>query len=107
VVTLSRGRLVRVLRERAPVPQLFAFYDEFPAGVDCAGQHGTIVVTHSRIADGGDRFFEVTRSFYRAAGTRFAFVRAERFQVAVGPEAGRRWPETRNDPFRRCPERVG
>jgi len=76
------------------------------AGTDCAGRPGTIVVTHSRIADGGDRFFEVTRSFYRAAGTRFAFVRAERFLVDVGSEAGRRWPEVRGDPFLRCPDRV-
>lgn len=107
VFTLNQGQLLRMRLERVPVPVLFPFYDEFPAGVDCAGQPGTIVVTRSRIADGGDRFWDVTRSSYRAAGARFAVVRVERFRVEVGPEAPRRWPEVRGDPFLRCPDRVG
>lgn len=107
VFTLSQGELLRLRLERVPVPELFPFYDEFPAGVDCAGQPGTIVVTQGLIADEGDGFWDITRSFYRAAGARFAFVRDERFQVEVGPEAKLRWPEVRGDPFLRCPHRVG
>jgi hypothetical protein len=106
VFTLSRGTLLRMRVERAPVPELFPFYDEFPAGVDCAGQPGTIVVTQSRIADESDGHWNVTRSFYRPAGARFRLVRNERFQVEVGPEAERRWPEVRGDPFRHCRARV-
>ena len=108
VFTLSRGELLRMRLEQATAPERFPLYDEFPAGVDCSGRPGRIVVTHSRIADGGDRFWDVTRSFYRsAAKARFAFVRAERFLVDVGDEAGRRWPEVLGDPFRSCPSRVG
>jgi hypothetical protein len=107
VFTLSEGVLLRMQLERAPVPELFPFYDEFPAGVDCAGQPGTIVVTQGRLADEGDRRWDITRSFYRAAGARFALVRGERFQVEVGREPRRRWPEVRGDPFLRCGERVG
>lgn len=107
VFTLRQRALLRMRLERAPVPELFPLADEFPAGVDCAGQPGTIVVTQSRSAPNGDRFWDVTRSFYRAAGTRFARVRAERFQVRVGPEARRRWPEVSGDPFLRCPDEIG
>jgi hypothetical protein len=106
VFTLSEGKLLRMRLERAPVPELFPFYDEFPAGVDCAGQPGTIVVTQSLIAEEGDGRWDVTRSFYRAAGARFGLVRTERFKVEVGPEARRRWPEVRGDPFSHCPGRV-
>ena len=107
VFRLSRGELLRMRLEKATAPEHFPLYDEFPAGVDCAGP-GTIVVTHSRIADGGDRFWDTTRSFYRAAGqARFAFVRAEKFLVDVGDEAAMRWPEVLGDPFVRCPDRVG
>ena len=107
VFTLRRGKLLPLRLERAPVPRLFPFSDEFPAGVDCAERPGTIVVTWSRIAPGGDRFWDLRRRFYRADGTRFVFVRAERFLVAVGPDAPRRWPEVRGTPFLRCPGRVG
>lgn len=107
VFTLSQGKLLRMRLERAPVPELFPFYDEFPAGVDCAGQPGTIVVTQSRIADEDDGRWDVTRSFYRVAGARFGLVRDEQFQVEVGPEAGQRWPEVRGDPFVSCRGRVG
>jgi hypothetical protein len=106
VFTIRRGELVRMRLEKAFGPGLFPFSDEFPAGVDCAGQPGTIVVTQSRIADVGDARWDVTRSFHRAAGTRFSRVRDEHFQVDVGPEARQRWPEVRGDPFRRCPDRV-
>lgn len=106
VFTVRREALAPLLLERAPVPRLFPFYDEFPAGVDCAGSPGTIVVTWSRIAPGGDRFWDVRRRFYRAAGTRFVFVREEHFLVDVGPDAARRWPEVRGVPFLRCLGRV-
>jgi hypothetical protein len=107
VYTLSRGELLRMRLEKVPAPDHFPLYDEFPAGVDCAGPPGTIVVTHSRIADGGDRFWDTTRSFYRATSRAwFAFVRAERFLVDVGDEAPRRWPEVLGDPFLRCAGRV-
>ena len=107
VFTLNQGRLLRMTLEGASVPALFPFYDEFPAGVDCTGRPGAIVVTQGRIADEGDGSWDITRSFYRAAGARFALVRRERFLVEVGPEAGQRWPEVRGDPFPRCPGRVG
>jgi hypothetical protein len=107
VFMLSRGTLLRMRLESVPVPELFPFYDEFPAGVDCARQPGTIVATQSRIADEGDGRWDVTRSFYRAAGARFGLVREERFQVEVGPKAGKRWPEVRGEPFRHCRARVG
>jgi hypothetical protein len=107
VFTLSRGRLLRMTLEGAPVPALFPFYDEFPAGVDCTGQPGTIVVTQGRIADEGDGSWDITRTFYRAVGVRFDLVRRGRLLVEVGAEAAQRWPEVRGDPFLRCPGRVG
>ena len=107
VFTLSQGELARMRLERTLVPELFPFYDEFPAGSDCAGQPGTIVVTHSQIAEEGDRYWDVTRTMYRATGARFRLVRDERFQVEVGPEALRRWPEVRGAPFLHCQDRVG
>ena len=102
VFTLSRGELRRVRLQRALEPELFPFSDEFPAGVDCTGRPGAIVVTHSRIANGDDRRFEVTLSFYRAAETRFDFIRSERTQVDGRSEAKRRWPEVRGVPFASC-----
>jgi len=105
VFTLSEGRLRPMRRERAAVPEFVHFYDEFPAGADCAGQ-GAIVVTHSRISDEGDSWWDVTRSFYRSVGARFVHVRDERFQVEVGDEAERRWPEVQGDPFLSCAGRV-
>ncbi len=55
VYTLSRGALLRMRLERAIAPDHFPLYDEFPAGVECVGPPGTIVVTHSVIAEGGDQ----------------------------------------------------
>ena len=106
VFTLRHGKLLRMQLERMPVPELFPLDDEFPAGVDCAGRPGTIVVTQSRIAAGGDTHWDVTRTFYRVAEARFGFIRIERFKVEVGSAAGQRWPEVRGAPFSRCPERV-
>lgn len=106
IFTLRRSGLVRMRLDHAPVAGLFPFYDELPAGVDCAGQPGAIVVTQSRIAARGDRYWEVTRSFYRAAGVRLALIRNVRLEVEAGDEARRRWPEVRGDPFLRCPDRV-
>jgi hypothetical protein len=106
VFALRRGALVRMKLEKVSVPGLFPFSDEFPSGVDCAGLPGTIVVTQGRLADGSDSRYDVTRSFYRAAGTRFSLMRDEHFQVGVGNEARQRWPEVRGDPFIRCSGRV-
>jgi hypothetical protein len=106
VFALRKGALVRMRLEKASVPGLFPFADEFPAGVDCAGPPGTIVVTQGRLADGSDSRYDVTRSFYRAAGTRFSLARDEHFQVGVGNDARQRWPEVRGDPFIRCSGRV-
>jgi hypothetical protein len=106
VFALRRRALVRMRLEKASVPELFPLSDEFPAGVDCAGPPGTIVVTQGRVADEGDSRYDITRSFYRAAGTRFSLVRDEHFQVGVGNEARQRWPEVRGDPFIRCSDRV-
>jgi len=107
VFTLRDRTLSRMRVEGLPVAELIPFYDEFPAGVDCAGRPGTIVVTQGRITDGGDRRWDITRSFYREAGLRFDLVREEQFQVEVGPEARQRWPEVRGNPFLGCSQRVG
>jgi hypothetical protein len=106
IFTLRNRTLVRMRIEGLAVPTLVPFYDEFPAGADCAGTPGRIVVTLSRIAERGDRFWDLTRSFYRAAGIRFDLVRKERFLVDVGPEARKRWPEVRGAPFLSCPQLV-
>jgi hypothetical protein len=110
VYTLRDARLVRIRREVAPkLPDdLFPFDDEFPAGVDCAGKPGAIVVTIGNLAEQGrdDRHWDITRSFYRAAGIRFELVRDVRFRVDVGPEPKRRWPELRGRPFRSCHDLV-
>ncbi len=106
VFTLSQGELRRVRLQRAHRRQTCSRSPtSSPLEWTAPGQPGTIVVTHSRIADGDDRHWDVTRSFYRAAETRFDFVRSERaLRVEVGPEAKRRWPEVRGDPFLRCPD---
>ncbi len=104
------GELIRMrLRGAAVHPELFPFYDEFPAGVDCGGERGTIVVTFGGLAEKGrdDRHWDITRSVYRAAGSRFELIGEEEFRVDVGPEAERRWPELGGDPFPSCPGRVG
>ena len=108
VFTLRQGDLARMRVERRYTPELFPFYDEFPAGVDCAGKPGSIVVTLGDIADGGkdDSHWDVTRSFYQAADHRFELVRRQAFRVEVGPEAKQRWPEVRGRPFLSCPDRV-
>ena len=107
VFTLRQGTLSRMRAEGLSVAELIPFYDEFPAGVDCGERPGTIVVTQARFPDEGDGHWDITRSFYRAAGIRFDLVREERFQVEVGPEARERWPEVRGDPFLSCSPRVG
>jgi hypothetical protein len=110
VFTLHRGRLTPMrLQVKAPLPDdLFPFDDEFPAGVDCAGEPGTIVRTFGGLAEHGtdDSHWDIKRSFYRAVGNRFERLRVERFLVEVGPEAKQRWPELRGVPFRSCPGRV-
>jgi hypothetical protein len=108
VFTMRDGELRRMRLVGSDTADLFPFYDEFPAGVDCAGEPAAIVVTSGGMANGGkdDRHWDITRSFYRAAGSRFEPVRAEEFLVEVGPEAGQRWPEVRGEPFLSCAGRV-
>jgi hypothetical protein len=108
VFTLRGGELERMRLEGRRPADVFPFYDEFPAGVDCAGEAGAIVVTSGGLADRGrdDRHWALTRARYRAAGTRFALVGSEAHRVEVGPEAKRRWPEVRGDPFLSCEGRV-
>lgn len=112
VFTLHDESLVRMRRQGVDpgeLGELFPFYDEFPAGVDCAGERGTIVVTSGDLAENGrdDRHWDVTRSVYRAAGELFELVGEQEFRIEVGPEAQQRWPEIRGDPFPTCLERVG
>jgi len=108
VFTMGDGRLTRMRLLGTDADDLFPFYDEFPAGVDCAPEPGAIVVTFGHLADRGedDRHWDITRSVYRAAGSRFEPVRDEEFRVEVGPEAEQRWPEIRGDPFLSCADRV-
>jgi hypothetical protein len=105
VFTMRDGRLARMRLEGANPAGLFPFYDEFPSGVDCTGRRGRIVATFGALAR-NDSYFDLRRSLYQAAGTRFELVRTRRIRVAVGPEAKRRWPELRGDPFLSCPRRV-
>jgi hypothetical protein len=102
VFTARDGELARMRFEGGAVPGLVPLEDEFPAGVDCAGRPGRIVVTSGDLERGGDRYWVVTRTVLQASGTRFEPVRRERFRVRVGPEAERRWPEVGGDPFRSC-----
>jgi hypothetical protein len=110
VFTVRGGGLARMrLEAGAPsrlYPELFPLDDEFPAGVDCAERPGRIVVTVGSLAEGGDRFWDVTRTLLRASGSGFEPIRRQRFRVEVGPEAQQRWPELAGDPFRSCPDRV-
>jgi hypothetical protein len=85
---------------------LFPLDDEFPAGVDCSGEPGAIVVTFGGLADGTDRYWDVKRSFFRAAGVRFELLRQEKYRVEVGPETPAQWPELGGHPFVSCPDRV-
>jgi hypothetical protein len=108
VFTVADGNLEPMRLSEKEYGHLFPFYDEFPAGVDCAGRPGTIVVTSGGLADGGadDSHWDITRTFYRAAGARFEPFRLEDYRVEVGPEARARWPEIRGDPFLSCPNRI-
>jgi hypothetical protein len=98
--------LVQMRTERSEVgyPMLFPLGGEFAAGVDCAEEPGTIVVTVGGLADGGndDRHYDITRTFYRAAGAVFVQTREENHTVEVGTQS-ERWPELADDPFRTCP----
>jgi hypothetical protein len=107
VFTMRDGELAQMQLEEEGVMGLFPFYDEFPAGVDCAGQPGTIVVTLGRLKGADDSHWHVTRTVYRVAGIGFEPVGDEQFTVEVGPEAKQRWPEIADDPFRTCAGRVG
>lgn len=96
VFTAHEDTLVRMrLQGRRPA-DLFPLDDEFPAGVDCAGEPGTIVVTTGDVGD-PDSHFDVEQTVYEAAGPRFEQVRSERFRVEVGSEE-------RVAPFRSCPD---
>lgn len=107
VFTMRNGELAQMRLEEEGVIGLFPFYDEFPAGVDCAGEPGTIVVTLGRLKGADDSHWHVTRTVYRAAGINFEPVGEERLTMEVGPEAEQRWPEIEDDPFRTCAGRVG
>jgi hypothetical protein len=101
VFAIREGRPARLRLAGTRPADLFPLDDEFPAGVDCAGEPGTIVVTTGEVADPDSRW-DIERSVYRAARARFERVSGERFRIAVGPEASRRWPELAGDPFRSC-----
>jgi hypothetical protein len=105
VFTKRHGKLARMRLGATRPSDLFPFYDEFPSGVDCAAEPGTIIATSANVAD-NDAYWDIKRSLYRRAGIRVELVREERFQVKLGPEAKRRWPELRGDPFLSCPRRV-
>lgn len=108
VFTMGDGELTRMRLLGTDADDLFPFYDEFPAGVDCAAEPGAIVVTSGDLANEGkdDRHWEITRTVFRAAGSGFERVRDRELLVEVGSEAGQRWPEVRGDPFRSCVARV-
>ena len=76
------GELVRLRLGRG---NLFPLDDEFPTGVDCTGEAGTIEVITSEVA-ADDSFWDVTRSTYRARGRRFRRLSRERFRAPVGTE---------------------
>lgn len=108
VFTMREGKLERMRLAGRDHGDLFPLDDEFPAGVDCAGEPGAIVVTFGGLADGGrdDSHWDIKRSFFRAAGLRFEPVREEGFRVEVGPETPPQWPELAGHPFVSCPDRV-
>lgn len=106
VFTVRDGRLQRMRFEGAAVPGLVPLDDEFPAGVDCRGRPGRIVVTSGDLERGTDRFWRISRSDLQASGTSFELVRRETFRVRVGPGAERRWPELGGHSFRSCPAAV-
>jgi hypothetical protein len=111
VFTVSDGDLARMRlkgNDSGSLPNLFPFYDEFPTGVDCTDTSGEIVVTVSQFAPpGNDSMFGITRIFYRSDHATFRLVDEKEFVVdCCNEEAKQRWPETADDPFRRCPGRV-
>jgi hypothetical protein len=105
VFTMRDDKLARMRLQGARPTNLFPLYDEFPSGVDCAGERGAIVATFGNLGQ-PDSHWDIKRSSYRADGLRFELLRTERFRVKVGPEAAQRWPEVGGDAFRSCPERV-
>jgi hypothetical protein len=106
VFTVRDDELVRMQFKGGAVPELVPLDDEFPAGVDCAGRPGRIVVTSGDLARGTDRFWRISRTWLQAAGARFERVRREWHRARVGPEAERRWPELGGHAFRSCPGTV-
>jgi hypothetical protein len=108
VFTMRAGELLRMRRDVDPkLPDdLFPVHDEFPSGVDCAAKPGTIVVTVGNLGEHDDSHWDITRSRYRAVGTRFKLVGEKRSRLEVGPEAKHRWPELRGEPFLSCSGRV-
>ena len=96
--------LMRVSRERRQNAHLLPFYDEFPAGVDCAHNFGEIVETRSIFAPGGnDSVYRIIRTVYRARGERFLPITKESLVVdCCDGTVAERWPETRDRPFRTC-----
>jgi hypothetical protein len=106
VFTVRDDGLARMRFEGGGVPELVPLDDEFPAGVDCAGRPGRIVVTSGDLERGTDRYWRISRSVLQASQTRFELVRRTWFRVRVGPEAERRWPELGGHPFRSCPATV-
>ena len=106
VFTVRDAELRRMTFEGGGVAELVPLDDEFPAGVDCAGRPGRIVVTSGDLARGTDRFWRISRSVLEASGTRFERVRRTWFRVRVGPGAERRWPELGGHSLRSCPDAV-
>jgi hypothetical protein len=82
-VFAARGR--KLVRLRLGRGSLFPLQDEFPTETDCTGDTGEIVVVTSEVAE-DDSYWDVTRSRYRARGTRFRRVYRERFWSPVGTE---------------------
>ena len=109
VFTMRERRLVRMRYDvEAKLPDdVFPFYDEFPVGVNCGAQPGTVVVTRGGLAKRGrdDRHYDITRSLYRAAGTRFVLLRRTKYRVGIRERIEQRWPELRG-PFLSCPHQV-
>jgi len=114
VVEMSPANVYRpgaifTVRDRGLVrmePELVPLDDEFPAGVDCTGRRGRIVVTSGDLARGTDRFWRISRTVRQSSGDRFRLVRRTWFRVPVGPEAEQRWPELGGHSFRTCPATV-
>jgi hypothetical protein len=105
ILTFHQGELVLMLTEPPgdTPPFLFPLYGEFPAATDCAGDPGSIVVTTSVFAPGGDdSLYGIIRTLMRARGANFVEVRQKRFTVEVGTQS-EVWPELADRSFRSCP----